>query len=59
MNVKFYTVATLAVEIEISQRTVHRLLSEGQLGHCRFGNRIKISQKHVDEFLKRLEHRAI
>ena len=55
---KFYTVASLTQELEISERTIHRLLTEGQLSHYRFGNRIKISQKHVDEFLHKSEYRA-
>ena len=56
---KFYTVATLAQELEISERSIHRFLAEGQLSHYRFGNRIKITEKHVNEFLVRSEHRAI
>ena len=55
---KFYTVTTLAKELEISERTVHRLLADGQISHYRFGNRIKFSQKHLKDFLHNAEYQA-
>ena len=56
---KFYTVTTIAQELEISKRTVHRLLADGQIGHYRFGNRIKFSETHLADFLKKSEYPAL
>lgn len=55
---KLYTVPEVAEQLDVSTRTIHRFLADGRLGHYRMGNRIKFSEKHVNEFLQRSEYHA-
>jgi excisionase family DNA binding protein len=46
------TVAEVAAQLALSQRTVYRLLHSGRLAHHRIGGAIRIDPEHVEE-LKR------
>ena len=52
MHNEYYTTRTLAVELEISTRTVEKLLAERQIGHYRVGGKVRIGQDDLEQYLK-------
>ena len=45
-------VATVAQTLEVSERTVRRLIASGELPVYRIGRSVRVSQKDLDVFLR-------
>jgi len=52
-EVKFLTVAEVAAVMRVSKMTVYRLVHNGELPAVRVGRSFRVSEKDVDEYLKR------
>lgn len=55
----FYTIRSLALRLDVSERMVRKLLHEGQLASYRVGKARRIAPEDVDSFLaERREERS-
>lgn len=55
---KLYTKKEAAAALRLSEITVHRAIKQKRLGAYRFGARVMVGQKHLDDFLRRSERKA-
>ena len=52
------TIEELAKKLKISTETVRKFIKNGSLGYLRIGHKFFFDCKHIEDFLKRSEHRA-
>jgi len=52
-NLRFYSVGKVAEILDVSIRTVRRLISDGELETIKVRKSIRISDTHLDEYVKR------
>ncbi|HNM97052.1 MAG TPA: helix-turn-helix domain-containing protein [Marmoricola sp.] len=52
-EVKFLTVAEVAAVMRVSKMTVYRFVHSGELPAVRVGRSFRVSDKDVDEYLKK------
>lgn len=52
-SVKFLTVAEVAAMIRVSKMTVYRMLHNGEIPAVRVGRSFRVTEKDVDEFIRR------
>jgi excisionase family DNA binding protein len=50
---RLLSVATVASHLDVSTKTVRRLLKDGQLPNLRVGRQIRISERDLADFLAR------
>ncbi len=48
----YKSVKQAAELFQVSEHVVRRLVNSGKLGHYRIGNAIRITGKHIDEYLQ-------
>lgn len=53
MNPPLLTVKEVSLILHMHYNTVYKLVEEGKINHCRFGNRLRISQKNIDDFINK------
>ena len=54
-EVEWLSVVDVAAYLNVSETTVRRLLTIGELGHYRVGSQYRISPKHVNDYLNKKE----
>jgi excisionase family DNA binding protein len=52
-GVKFMTVAEVAAIMRVSKMSVYRLIHSGELEAARFGRSFRVSEAHVDAYLRK------
>ena len=58
MTKLLYTIGDVAEQLSVSPRTVHRLLTSGQLAYVRQGRRRKVRHHALMEYIDSLDSRA-
>jgi excisionase family DNA binding protein len=52
-EVKFLTIAEVAAMMRVSKMTVYRIVHSGELPAVRVGRSFRVTEKDVDEYIKR------
>lgn len=52
LTVTAWTTSDVATMLQISERTVKRLIATGELGSLRVGTRRRITQEQLDNYVK-------
>jgi len=49
---KIYTVAELAINLQLSEKTILRKLNSGEMPGSKIGHQWRVSQKQLDEYFE-------
>lgn len=54
-----YRIGQIAERLDLAYHTVWRLVKTGRLGHYRVGGSIRISEAHLQSYLRSVEHKPL